>query len=348
MITVINAGGSGTRLWPLSTPNYPKHLLKLTGERSLLQLAYDRALRLGGSIYIVTETSHAQHVKDQLPDLPDDNFLVEPGRRGTANCIIFALDIISRKHDKDEPIAFVHSDHQIRDTDGYAMSMKGAASSSVTSHKITLVGVEPTFPSTSFGYIHRGRSINNEETVFDIESFKEKPDFETAQKYFESGEYYWNCGYFVGSTSTFLDEINVAAPDLAANFLALSKLNEPMGEEYNSTYLGFEDLVIDYALAERSNNLAVAAAQFDWMDIGNFKDLHDTVPKDDLGNYSHGNNIHDIGLENSYIRNEEADKPMAVIGLDNVIVVNTPDGLLVARKDLVSKSGEIAKKIQKK
>lgn len=109
MITVIIAGGSGTRLWPLSTSDYPKHLLKLTGERSLLQSAYDRAKRVGDTVYVVTEAGHAHFVKEQLPELLDDHFLIEPGRRGTGNCIVFALDVIGRTRVHDEPIAFVHS-----------------------------------------------------------------------------------------------------------------------------------------------------------------------------------------------------------------------------------------------
>ena len=107
MITVIIAGGSGTRLWPLSTSKYPKHLLKLTGERTMLQTAYDRASKLGDTVYVVTEASHSDHIKKQLPELSNSAFLIEPGRRGTAHCIVFALDVISRNHDNDEPIAFI-------------------------------------------------------------------------------------------------------------------------------------------------------------------------------------------------------------------------------------------------
>jgi mannose-1-phosphate guanylyltransferase len=332
MITVIIAGGSGTRLWPLSTSDYPKHLLKLTGDRSLLQSAFDRADKVGETVYVVTEASHSDHVKTQLPELPDENFLIEPGRRGTGNCIVFALDIISRRHQHDEPIAFVHSDHHIRDIDGYANSLQTAAAASKSSGKVTLIGIEPTFPSTGFGYIERDGEVA-ETDAFNIESFKEKPDFETAQGYLKAGNYLWNCGYFVGSVDTFMSEIRRVAPNLEQSYTQLSTIEDILDPAYNEAYLSFSDLVIDYELAEKSDNLAVVPATFDWMDIGSFKDLHDANDSNEEGNFFKGGAIYDDELQNVYIQNEE-EKPVVVIGLDNIVVINTPNGILVARKDL--------------
>lgn len=345
MIAVIIAGGSGTRLWPLSTAKYPKHLLKLTGERTLLQTAYDRASNLGDTVYVVTEISHSDHAKKQLPELSDSAFLIEPGRRGTAHCIIFALDYIARNHDHDEPIAFIHSDHHVRDIGGFARSFAQAAKVSLANNQITLIGIEPTFPSTGFGYIKRDGIISASRGVFNVESFKEKPDFETAKKYVESGEYLWNCGYFVGSVNTFLDEMRLSAPNLMENFEKLSAIEKVGSTEYHEAYLSLDNQVIDIALIEKAKSLAVVAASFDWMDVGSFKDLHDVVPQDEKGNYLTGENIHAIDVENVYVRNEE-DKPIAVIGLDNIVVVNTPDGILVSRKDVSHRTGEVAKKLQ--
>lgn len=335
MITVIIAGGSGTRLWPLSTSDYPKHLLKLTGDRSLLQSAYDRAKRVGETVYVVTEAGHAQHVRDQLPELPKENFLIEPGRRGTGNCIVFALDVISRTRDHDEPIAFVHSDHSIRDVEGYARSLQTAAQASSDTNKVTLIGIEPTFPATGFGYIERDGELENT-GAYNIQSFKEKPDFAIAEEYVRAGHYLWNCGYFVGSVNTFLSEIRAVAPDLTESFDRLAAVANTPSEEYNETYLSFKDLVIDYSLAERSHNLAVVPANFDWMDIGSFKDLHEANAIDDKGNFLKGEHIYEDDIENVYVQNEE-EKPVVVIGLDNIVVINTPNGILVARKDLSQK-----------
>jgi mannose-1-phosphate guanylyltransferase len=346
MITVIIAGGSGTRLWPLSTSDYPKHLLKLTGDRSLLQSAYDRAKEVGDTVYVVTEAGHAHHVKDQLPELPETNFLIEPGRRGTGNCIVFALDVISRRHDHDEPIAFVHSDHHIRDVEGYVKSLKTAAEASGIAKKVTLIGIEPTFPSIGFGYIERDGAVAGTDDAYRIESFKEKPDFETAQSYLQAGNYLWNCGYFVGSVNTFMSEIRSVAPNLEKSFDSLSAVNDISDPSYNETYLSFTDLVIDYELAEKSNNLAVVPANFDWMDIGSFKDLHEANQSNEQGNFFKGQAIYDDELENVYIQNEE-EKPVVVIGLDNIVVINTPNGILVARKDLSQKVKDAVAKIKK-
>jgi len=347
MITVIIAGGSGTRLWPLSTSKYPKHLLKLTGERTMLQTAYERASKLSDIIYIVTEASHSDRVREQLPELPDNAFLIESGRRGTAHCIIFALDIISRKHDHDEPIAFIHSDHHVRDIGGFARSFATAAKVSMAKNQITLIGIEPTFPSTNFGYVKRDGVIDASAGVFDVESFKEKPDYETAKKYVESGDYLWNCGYFVGSFNTFAAEMKLSAPDLYEHYETLAAINDVSGTEYRDAYLAFDSQVIDIALIEKSKTLSLVAASFDWMDVGTFKDLHDVVPHDSHGNYFSGDNIHAIDVENVYIRNEEDSKPIAVIGLNNIVVVNTPDGILISRKDVSHRTGEVAKKLQK-
>jgi mannose-1-phosphate guanylyltransferase/mannose-6-phosphate isomerase len=345
MITVIIAGGSGTRLWPLSTSDYPKHLLNLTGDRTLLQSAYDRAKEVGDTVYVVTEASHGHHVKDQLSDLPEENFLIEPGRRGTGNCIVFALDVISRRHDHNKPIAFVHSDHHIRDIEGYANSLRTAADASVATNKVTLIGIEPTFPSTGFGYIERDGEVA-ETDAFNINSFKEKPDFETAQGYVHAGNYLWNCGYFVGSVDTFISEIRRVSPELLESYDKLSTVSEVLNQDYKDAYLSFPDLVIDYALAEKSDNLAVVPATFDWMDIGSFKDLHEANDSNEAGNYFKGESIYDDGVENAYIQNDEPEKPVVVIGLDNIVVINTPNGILVARKDQSQRVKEAVAKIK--
>lgn len=345
MITVIIAGGSGTRLWPLSTATNPKQLLALTNERSMVQNTYDRAVKLSKDIYVVPDISHADALKAQLPELQQDHFVVEPGRRGTANCIIAALVHVAKRHDHDEPIAFIHADHHIRDVDGFVRSFNVAADVSRKRNEIALIGIEPTYPATGFGYIERDGELDNAKGVYQVESFKEKPDFETARQYMASGRYLWNCGYFVGSVNTFVKEMEEFAPELYENYQKLTAINDANSDEYKDTYLSFENQVIDIALIEKSQSLIVVPASFDWMDVGNFKDLHEANESDENGNHFRGNNIHFDEVENAYIRNEE-DKPIAVIGLDNVVVINTPDGILVSRKDISHKVGDIAKKIQ--
>ena len=346
MITVIIAGGSGTRLWPLSTPEYPKHLLKLTGDRTMLQTAYDRAVRISDAIYVVTEASHSDLVREQLPELSKEAILVEPGRRGTAHCIIFALDYIARNHDADEPVAFIHSDHHVRDIGGFARSFALAAKTSQAHNQIVLIGIEPTFPSTGFGYIERDGLIDDVENVYNVDSFKEKPDYDLAKSYVEAGNYLWNCGYFVGSLNVFLSEMRLSAPELYEHYSALAGIETHSSKAYDEAYLALDNQVIDVALIEKAKSLSVVSASFDWMDVGSFKDLHSVVPLDEMSNYVAGENVHAIDVENCYIRNEEDNKPIAVIGLDNIVVVNTPNGILVSRKDVSHRTGEVAKKLQ--
>lgn len=343
MITVIIAGGSGTRLWPLSTPDYPKHLLKINGnDRSLLQSTYDRAKEISDHVYVLTEAGHSDHVREQLPELGDDNFVIEPARRGTASCIVAALAHIAKRHDPDEPIASIHADHYIRDIAGFKHSFDLAFEISEKEKRIVLVGVEPDHPATGFGYIQKDGIFDQDAFIYNVHSFKEKPEFEVAQEFVRSGNYLWNCGFFVGSLNTFKTKMEKHAPGLLKNY---EELLAAEGQEgYRNTYLGFENIAIEYVLIERVDDLLVVPAAFDWMDLGSFGDIHKAVESDEQGNHTHGN-VEIEAVENSFIQNHEADKPLAVIGLDNVAVINTPQGILVTRKDLAQKVGEVSKRI---
>ena len=330
-------------MWPLSTPDYPKHLLKLNGdEQSLLQHTYERAKQITDQIYIVSEAGHINHVKEQLPELPEDHFIIEPARRGTASCIVAALAYIGQRHDPDEPIASIHADHYIRDTAGFVQCFRVADEVCRSEKRIVLVGVEPDYPATCFGYIQKDDLLKEEPLVYNVHSFKEKPEFDVAKTYLESGNYLWNCGYFVGSINTFVASMKRYAPEL---FKSYEKLLNASPEDYESVYLDFKNVAIDYALIEKVPDLLVVPASFDWMDMGSFGDLHKAVGSDEQGNHVHGH-VEIEEVQNSFIQNHE-DKPVAVIGLDNVVVVNTPEGTLVVRKDLSQKVGDVSKRFKK-
>lgn len=343
MITIIIAGGSGTRLWPLSTPDYPKHLLSLTGRRSLLRYTFERAKTLSDKICVLTDASHAKHVQNQLPELNKNCFIIELGRRGTANCIVAALSHVSQRFDSGEPIAFLAADHYVRDTAGFTLSFKVAGKAAKETNRIVLIGVEPTYPATGFGYIQKDGTFDEKSLMYNVDSFKEKPDYKTARQYVATGDYLWNCGYFVGTLEAFLASMKKHATKLYKNYEALNKT--PNQADFNKVYLGFESESIDYALMEKVNNLLVVPAGFDWMDLGSFSDLHKAVESDEQGNHRKGKNIEIDDVENSFIQNYE-DKAIAVVGLDNVVIVNTKNGLLIARKDNVQKIGEVSKRFQ--
>jgi len=343
MIAVIIAGGAGSRLWPLSTHNYPKQLLKVNNDQhSLLQNTYNRAKQMAETVYVLPETRLVEHVQQQIPELTDQTLIVEPALRGTASCVLAALAHVAQFHDADEPVAILWSDHYIRDTEGFVHSFKVAAETSAQEGRLVLVGVEPTYPATGFGYIHKGDVLSDEQFVFNVSSFKEKPAFDIAQEYFRSGEYLWNAGYVVGSINTFKNTMQQYTPELLASYEAL--VTAPDKQAYMDTYLAFPNETIDRALSEKVENFLVAPASFDWLDLGSFADLSKAVTADEKGNYVFGKaELEEVN--NTFVHNSE-DKPVAVIGLDNVVVVNTPEGILVAPKDLSQKVGDISKRFK--
>lgn len=346
MISVIIAGGSGTRLWPLSTHNYPKHLLKINGDaKSLLQNTYNRVKQISSEVYVITDASHSHHVAEQLPAVDAEHLIVEPARRGTASCILAGLERISNRHNTNEAIAFVHADHFVRDKKGFTHSFRTAEDIARETNRIVLIGIEPDHPAIGFGYIEKGDIHNEERFVYNVAAFHEKPDFDTAQNYTQSGNFLWNCGYFVATPEAFEAAMGQHAPTLTEGLATLKLASSP--QAYEAGYLALEDIAIDYALIEKVPDLLVVPAAFDWMDLGSYADLHKAALTDEAGNHTMGHSIDLDSVENSYIENHE-DKPLAVIGLDNIVVVNTPNGIVVARKDMSKEVGAAAKRIQAK
>ena len=329
MITVILAGGSGTRLWPLSTPDKPKHLLSLNGRQTLLQDAYHRAKLCSDEVYVVTDASHAELVREQLLDELDDEYIVvEPQRRGTASCIALALAVVKNRHGAGVTVGFVHADHHIVDKEKFAQTVKQAAGCSEAHKSIALIGIEPSYPATGFGYIKRGETLDG---CWQVEAFFEKPDLAGAQSYLESGEYLWNLGLFVAPLTTFETEIERFSPELHR---AMGELESAVstGEEFDELYKELPTRAIEPAVMEKTDNVVVVPGEFDWMDIGSFKDLHESLPKSD----AHGNAIEGeavcIDTSESIVM-EHTGRPVAVMGLENVVVVSTDKGLLVCHKE---------------
>lgn len=344
MIAVIVAGGAGTRLWPLSTPDYPKHLLKVVGEKTLLQAAYERATALADHVYVITEISHAHHVQDQLPELPKDAFIIEPARRGTSGCALAAIYHVQSRHEHDEAMAILWADHNIRDVKGFVQSFKIAGQASQKHTRVALVGIEPTYPSTGLGYIHKAEPLGNGGLIYNVAGFKEKPELDLAKEFFRSGEYLWNGGYVVGTVNAFTKAMETYCPQLWKDYQSLlATKNEG---EYKKAYLALENVALDYTFNELVKDLMVVPASFDWLDLGSFKDMDAAVDHDANNNHTRGK-VEVEEVQNAFVQNYE-DKPLAVIGLDNIVVVNTPTGILVARKDLSQKVKEVSQRFEEK
>jgi mannose-1-phosphate guanylyltransferase len=344
MIVVIIAGGSGTRLWPLSTKDYPKHLLNLTNDRSLLQNTYDRVKDLTDDIYVITEKSHSKYVYQQLPELPRKCILAEPARRGTASCFVLALSEIGRRRLKNQAVFFLWADHLISDTKAFNQIASEAAKLAEAERKLVFTGVEPTYPSTGFGYIQKGKKIKSDfKNVYELKQFVEKPDKITAQAYIKSGRYLWNTGYLTGTVETFERELKEHSPRLWNDYRSLLSTFLPMNRR--KLYMDFVSEPIDTALSEHVPDALVVPGNFDWADVGSFHDLHDASEQDKTGNHINGENIELENVTDSYVRNE-TDQPVAVIGLDNVAVIATRNGVLVTNKAQAQKVGDISKRLQ--
>lgn len=342
MIAVIIAGGSGTRLWPLSTHNHPKQLLKVDNDpNSLLQNTYARAKRLADTVYVLPEKRLNDVIQEQIPDLTDETLIAEPALRGTGTCLVGGLAHVAKRHDADEPVVILWTDHYIRDLEGFVHSFEVAAQASRDTGRVVLVGIEPTYASTGVGYIEKGDLLSDKAFVFNVKQFKEKPELKLAQDFVRSGNYLWNAGYAVGSVNTFTKAMQSYAPELYGQYQQL--LATKTAEEHRQVYLGLETQNMEKSFTERVPDLLVVPATFDWMDIGSFKDLAQLVDADDKGNYTKGS-VEIEEVTNSFIHND-GDKPVAVIGLDNIVVVNTEHGILVAPKDRSQEVGVISKRL---
>ena len=344
MIIVIIAGGSGTRLWPLSTHNFPKHLLKLTNEKSLLQNTYERVKDLSENIFVIPEKTHAKHVYSQLPGLPRKNILVEPARRGTASCFILALSEIRRRKLPSQAILFLWADHLIKDKKGFAKTAQQAATLAEKERKLVFTGVKPTYPSTGLGYMKKGKSLGkSNKYAFELKHFVEKPDRKTAQHYLKSKQYLWNTGYLTGTIESFEKAIRDHSPRLWNDYIDLS--DAMLALRRRRLYMEFVSEPIDTALSEHVPDALVVQGNYDWLDVGSFQDLHRASLQDKNGNYVNGQNVELENVSNSYVRNEDG-LPVAIIGLENIAVVVNDNGVLITNKDHAQKVGDLSKKLQ--
>lgn len=346
MIILINAGGSGTRLWPLSTKNLPKQFLSLVGDKSLLQSAYERAklITSDDKIYVSTSTACVDIVQEQLPEITKEQIIAEPCRRDTMGSILNSAQYISTRHSLDEAIASISSDQYVDDVNGLVNDLKRAGKLSEDNRRIVLLGMVPDKPGPKFGHIHKSKNFNGSEDVFEVSGFKEKPEFELAKKYQESGEYLWNSGSFIAPYSVFKEKTIQNTEKHWSE--QISKLEGCKTiDERNKVYENFEREAIDIALMEKTSDLLVIPQTFTWKDLGSFDDVYEINQKDENNNVLNSTN-EIISLESShnYICSNGHDKPIAIVGLKDIIVIDTPDGLLIAHMDeaqLVKKISDI-------
>ncbi|MGN6721592.1 MAG: mannose-1-phosphate guanylyltransferase, partial [Marmoricola sp.] len=325
---VVPAGGAGTRLWPLSRASAPKFLLDLTGSgRTLLQQTCDRLVPLvADRMMVVTGAAHADAVRGQI-DVEADRILAEPSPRDSMAAIGLAAALLERR-DPDALMASFAADHVIVDDEAFRACVREAAEVA-DSGLIVTIGIEPTGPSTAFGYIQAGSKLDGFATAHSVRTFVEKPDAERAAAYVASGEYRWNAGMFVARASVLLDELAREHPDLAAGLRAIAA--DP--STLPTRWADLTKIAIDHAVAEPAaarGRVAVVPGAFGWDDIGDFASLASILGADTLQVLGDDDLVTAIDASGLVAT---AGRQICVLGLEDVVVVDTGDALLVASRE---------------
>jgi mannose-1-phosphate guanylyltransferase len=328
------AGGSGKRFWPMSRSKHPKQLLALSGEETLITMAVKRVEGFipKENVLVFTNVEQLDKVYDQLKPagVRRENFYGEPLRRDTAACVGYAAAVV-RKLDKDGVMMVLPSDHMISPVEKYHEALGRAIQAAKKGYLVT-IGVKPKHPATGYGYIQKNNPLKTAENAFTVKAFKEKPDVETAQKFLESGDYYWNCGIFVWKASEILKSIESLMPKLHKN---VEKIAEALGAENAAEAIAaefgkIEPISIDYGVMEKAKNVAVVEADFAWDDVGSWTALDRHFPHNDAGNVFRGT-AYAIESANCTALCE-GNHLVTLIGCRDLIVVHTPDATLVVPK----------------
>ena len=330
---VVPAGGAGTRLWPLSRAGSPKFLHDLTGSgRSLLQQTWDRLVPLTGDrVVVVTGTAHTDAVREQLPDLPGDQLLAEPAPRDSMAAIGWAAAVLEAR-DPDALLGSFAADHVIADEDAFRSCVESAAQAA-TRDLVVTIGVQPTHPATGFGYIELGEPLGAG-PAHAVVQFVEKPDRARAEEYLATGRFRWNAGMFVVRARVLLDLLSQWHPELATGLRAVAA--EP--GRLAGVWPGLEKIAIDHAVAEpaaATGRVAVVPGTFGWDDVGDFASLGGLLPE-----ASGMRGVRVLGetsalevVDSTGVLVPGSGRTVAVVGLEDVVVVDTPDAVLVVAKD---------------
>ena len=325
MYGIILAGGSGSRLWPLSRELYPKQLLNLNSDKSLLQSTFERLENCVDKVISITNTKHSSNVRMQLAELTENPIVLsEPVAKNTAPAIVLATKFIMQKSNSNPIILVVPSDHLIKDNEKFLSTVKKGKELAEQGYIVTF-GIEPNYPETGYGYINTTDKLGD---GFKVKEFVEKPNLETAKKYLHAGTYFWNSGIFMFKASTLLDETVKHAPNIA-------KISEEFDFSDSSEipFINFDkmpSISIDYAIMEKSDKIALVKLMSDWNDLGSWQSIYDTSQKDENGNVFVGH-VLDKNSKNSFVYSSS--KLVATIGLEDTVIVETEDAILACKKD---------------
>ncbi|WP_410790792.1 mannose-1-phosphate guanylyltransferase [Kribbella sp. C-35] len=336
---VILAGGSGTRLWPMSRDDRPKQVLPLAAGQSLLRVAYNRLLGLVApeNIYVCTVGAITDVVRKELPELGPHNIIGEPARRDTANAVGLASAVVAR-NDPDAIVAFVGSDHLISPEDEFRAAIEhGFEVVEARSRSLVTFGIEPTHPHTGLGYIERGAPIDGT-SAYIVDRFREKPDRATAEEYLATGRFWWNSGMFVWQASTVLNVLDTLLPDSAARLREVAAVWDTPEREATlaEIYPNLRKISVDYAVMEPASqgkvdaDVVVVPMPVHWLDVGSWAALADTYAADPNGNRTDSVTLSCLlDSHDNIIVTDDPNHLVATVGLRSHIIVHTQDVTMV-------------------
>jgi mannose-1-phosphate guanylyltransferase len=331
---ILMAGGVGSRFWPLSTENNPKqfHDMLGTGD-TLLQKTFYRLIKLipHENVFILTNERYKDLVHDQLPVLTDRQVVLEPEMRNTAPCILYA-SLKIQKENQDAVMIVAPSDHWIEDEDKFNQNVKQAFEYSAKNDALLTLGIKPTFPNTGYGYIEYDSA--SKQSIKPVNQFREKPDYEKAKEFLAQGNFLWNAGIFIWSARSVVEAFKMCEPELYELFnQGIDVYNTEFEDDFiRNNYGKAENISVDYAIMEKSKNVFVLPAEFDWNDLGTWGSLYDKLEKDENKNALVNAKILAEDASGNMIRTKK-DKIVVVEGLNDYIIVDKEDVLLIFPKE---------------
>jgi mannose-1-phosphate guanylyltransferase len=334
LIPVIMAGGAGVRFWPLGTEDLPKQFLTVFSSRSLYRQSVERARALApiGRILVMTNEKFADLVREQSPELPPENIILEPCRRDTAPAVALAAVLIEKRW-PDSCMVVLPSDHLVRDGDGFRTTILAAAAKALEGGLVT-IGVPPAYPATGYGYLFlQERTVRAGQAVR-LRAFIEKPDRARAEAFLADGRYLWNAGMFVWRTSVILEAVRRHLPEIHDALAPLGALigRPDFASGVRRAFDPLRPISIDYGVMEKAEQVWAVPAGFDWSDVGSWKSLMDLLPQDSEGNRVIGRVTVDAAGNNLLITTVEG-RPMLCSGIQDCVVVHTQEGVLVCHRD---------------